>query len=48
MKVPKNTTVYTRGKKYVEGQEVPDELLPKSPEKPAPQPKPVKKERDKD
>jgi len=39
-KVPKNTTVYTRGPKYAAGQEVPDELLPRAPEKP----KPIKKE----
>jgi hypothetical protein len=43
-KVPKKTTVYVGGRKYVEGQEIPDELLPKSPEK-----KPViKKEPKKD
>jgi hypothetical protein len=43
-KVPKKTTIYTRGPKYTEGQEVPDELLPKkAPEKPKP-----KKGQDKD
>ena len=44
-KVPKKTTIYTRGRKYTEGQEVPDELLPTAPEK---KPAIVKKEPAKD
>jgi hypothetical protein len=40
-KVPKGTTVYTRGPKYTEGQELPDHLMPKAPV-PAPKKEPKK------